>query len=420
MTQPLTPLRTLVLAALALATLPLHLPAQGRAVLYSGARIVTGADTPPIERGALLVESGRITRVGQEGRVKAPAGATVVRLDGKTIIPALIDTHTHASTTRDGLVDDLQRRAYFGVGVQMSLGTDPGDLPFLMRATAVPDGARFRTAGRGITSPEPGRSDVPYWVTTEAEARQAVRDQAARKVDLIKIWVDDRDGKYQKLSPALYAAVIDEAHAHHLKVTAHIFALADAKGLLKAGVDAFAHGIRDVDVDDEVLALFKARPTVVLVPNLPDRGVASDLGWLAGSLPAAELQKLQAAAVDRPAAQAAFALQARNLARLQKAGVTIGFGTDGNTPWAVHQELEDMVMAGLTPAQALVAATRNSARLLGITDAGTLAPGLRADFVVLDANPLEAITHTRRIHAVYLGGRAVDRAGLAARWTAGR
>jgi imidazolonepropionase-like amidohydrolase len=161
--------------------------------------------------------------------------------------------------------------------------------------------------------PEPGRSDVPYWIETEEAARTAVGELAARKVDLVKMWVDDRDGKYKKLSPALYGAVIDEAHKNNLRVTAHIFTLEDAKGLLRAGIDAFAHGIRDRDIDAEVIEMFKQRPNVFVVPNLPDRGVAVDMSWVGETVPADELQQLQSASTDRPAVQQTIGIQARNL-----------------------------------------------------------------------------------------------------------
>jgi imidazolonepropionase-like amidohydrolase len=171
-------------------------------------------------------------------------------------------------------------------------------------------------------------------------------------------------------------------------------------------------------VDEEFVASIKKRPEVILVPNLPERGVAWDAGWLRDSMPAAEFQKLQAAAsTASPDAQKAFAIQARNLARLSKEGVTVALGTDGNTPWGPHLEMADMVAAGMTPAQVIVAATRNGARLLRMDDTGTIEPGKSADLVVLDANPLDDITHTRRISAVYLRGVAVDREALRARWT---
>jgi imidazolonepropionase-like amidohydrolase len=128
---------------------------------------------------------------------------------------------------------------------------------------------------------------------TEEEARAAVREEAAREVDIIKIWVDDRNGQYEKLSPALYTAIIDEAHKNGVRVTAHIFNLEDAKGLLRAGIDAFAHGIRDTDVDDEVIALFRERPNVVVVPNLPNPGVATDLGWLRDQIPPSNSRRLR-------------------------------------------------------------------------------------------------------------------------------
>jgi imidazolonepropionase-like amidohydrolase len=257
-------------------------------------------------------------------------------------------------------------------------------------------------------------------VKSEAEGRKAVQELAAKKVDLVKIWVDDRDGKYTKLTPALYGAIIDEAHRHKLRVTAHIFALEDAKGLLRAGVDAFAHGVRDKDVDDEFVSLIKKRPDVVLVPNLPDRGVATDVTWLSGTVPPAALKKMQAGAIDRPAVQQAFAIQARNLARLNKEGVRIALGTDGSAAWAHHLEMADMVAAGMTPAQVIVASTRNAADFLKLSALGTVASGKSADFIVLDANPLDDIANTRRISAVYLRGAAVDRAAARSRWAGGQ
>jgi imidazolonepropionase-like amidohydrolase len=278
-----------------------------------------------------------------------------------------------------------------------------------LRGQAIPGAARFLSAGRGITMPEPGRTTVPYWASSADEGRKAVAELAAHKVDIVKIWVDTRDGKYKKLTPEIYGAIIDEAHKRGLRVTAHIFDLEDAKGLIRANLDAFAHGVRDRDIDDEMVAMFKQRPGLVLTPNLPDRGVRVDRSWLRPSLTEGEFAKLEAGNTDRPVAQAFFGIQARNLAKLNAAGVRVTLGTDGNTPWGPHEEMADMVAAGMTPMQVIVAATRNSAEFLRIQDAGTLQAGKSADFIVLDANPLDDITNTRRISAVILRGSAVDR-----------
>jgi imidazolonepropionase-like amidohydrolase len=211
------------------------------------------------------------------------------------------------------------------------------------------------------------------------------------------------------VTPSQYGAIIDEAHKRGLRVTAHIFNLEDAKGLIRAGLDAFAHGVRDRDIDDELVAMFKQYPNLVLTPNLPDRGVKVDLSWLRASLSADEFKKLEAANTDRPAAQKSYGIQARNLAKLNAAGVRITLGTDGNRPWGPHEEMLDMVSAGMTPMQVIVAATRNSAEFLRLADTGTLQAGKSADFIILDANPLDDITSTRRISSVILRGAAVDR-----------
>jgi imidazolonepropionase-like amidohydrolase len=229
------------------------------------------------------------------------------------------------------------------------------------------------------------------------------------KVDIIKVWVDDREGKVEKVTPSQYGAAIDEAHKLGLRVAAHIFNMDDAKGLMRANLDVFAHGVRDKDVDQETVDMFKARPNIVLIPNLPDRGVKVDRSWLKAGLPAEEFAKLEETNTDKPKAQEFYGIQARNLAKLNAAGVRITMGTDGNRAWGPHEEMEDMVVAGMTPAQVLVSATRNGAALLKINDAGTLEAGKSADFIVLDANPLDDIKNTRKISAVYLKGVAVDR-----------
>ena len=437
-----TTLRLLASVILVCGALQAPSGAQGPTVTaLTGMRLITGDTSPSIPQATLVMRGDTIIAVGPASRIRIPTGATRVDLSGKTVMPALIDGHTHLGFTNVAtmetsagtyssamLRDHLTRYAYYGLAATLSLGADAGDAGFQVRNAPTAGTALFRLAGRGIASPGSGpqaahNRDTPHNVTTEAEARAAVREEAAKKVDVIKIWVDDRGGSARKLTPALYTAIINEAHRHGLRVVAHIFALEDAKGLLKAGIDGFAHGIRDTAVDADVLALFKARPQVFVMPNLPDTGDPIDLDWAADSLPVAERQRLAAEQAGRKpeaiaAMKAAFAIQARNLVALQAAGVRIGFGTDAGASvgWTAHQELADMVTAGMTPAQVLVAATSTSASILRLPRQGTLRAGQRADLLVLDANPLDDIQHTRRIASVYLRGQLVDRTALRATW----
>src|SRR4029077_16839825 len=213
-----------------------------------------------------------------------------VDLSGKTVIPALIDAHVHMgyrkglsfgpeNYTRENLTDKLNRFAYYGVAAILETGTARSELAYQLRAET-PPGALFRTAGRGFGMPNAGPGgpmrDSAYGVTTEAEARMDVQELAARKVDMIKIWVDDRNGTVEKLKPNLYRAIIDEAHQHAVGVMARIAGmeaaktmlradippLDDAKDLLRAGVDGFGHCVRDREVDAELLAMLKARPNL--------------------------------------------------------------------------------------------------------------------------------------------------------------
>lgn len=410
------------------------------AMLFENARLIPGDGSPTVPNSAILVENGRFRLVDRKGGIRVPAGAMRVDLSGKTVMPAIIDAHTHLgytvvrtnrtekeTYTRANLEDHLRRLAYYGVAATLSMGVDRGEIPFEVRAHPLPGAALFFTTGAGIALPGMGpgseyRKDAAIGVTTEAEARKAVQGLAARRVDMVKFWVDDRNGTVKKLPPNIYRALIDEAHKNNLRAVAHIYYLEDAKELMRAGVDGFAHGVRDRDIDDEFMTLLRER-RVFFTPNLPERRLtAADLPLLAETLPPGQMQQLRtqvAAGGPDPNAEL-FAIQARNLKKISDARVAqIGFGTDSGVSigWTAHAEMADMVAAGMTPDQVITAATRTSADILRLPESGTIAAGRSADFIVLDGNPMENIANTRRISRVYIRGQLVDRAALKAEWT---
>ena len=393
-------------------------------------------------------------------------------------MPALIDLHGHigfqnvvegtmskAFYTRENLIDHLERLAYNGVGATVSIGdledrsdmhggrTNWDDVPLQVRKEVIPNAALFRTAGTGIAWPgsgpqgDPSRIDVPYPVSTVEEARKAVDDYVKIKPEFIKIWVDDRGGTKKTLTPPLYRAITEEAHKYNVPVGVHNVTLANAKELMRVGVEGWLHvPVRGGEaVDDELIGIVRQRiarndrPKIWMTPALitvwMDTPGSPRPAWLDDPLLRDTYSSDQIEEYwGRPLAKRTpeeiersrkdFELQASNAMKLRAAGVRIVSGTDtGQTRFLIgyfnQLDLESMVAMGLTPSEAIVAATRDSAEIARV-NTGLVAPGRSADFMVLDANPLEKIGNTRRINQVYLRGQKVDRAGLKAKWLAAR
>jgi imidazolonepropionase-like amidohydrolase len=367
----------------------------------------------------------------------------------------LIDTHAHLgyeghtswgaeNYSRENLIDHLQRYAYYGFSAVFSAGSDPDALAFqVQQAQLVGEfpSARFLFAA-GMAPPGQGPNDqflthavaleqktgqrILYGVDSVKQAIDSVREIAAKNISVIKIWVDDRGGSQQKLAPQLYRAIADEAAENGIEIYVHQQYAEDMPDLLEAGVSGFLHGRIGAGLGREIAQQLTAANAFV-VPNmglgeLRREAIGVD-DFLRASLPASVAARLGESGQRLLKANREETREAElrtSFGHLLDANVDIVLGTDaGAVPdhffgYTGHRELEIFVRLGMTPMQAIVAATSKPAQRLGLDDLGLLQPGYSADLVVLDENPLNDIRNTRSISSVFLNGKILDRAGLAA------
>ena len=228
----------------------------------TNARVIDGTGRAPMERATVVISDGRIQAVGPT--VAVPPGATRVDLAGKTVMPGLVNAHGHLNAdtsnrpTRDKLIGQLKLYADYGVtsvqvlGIGLDAVTDAINLRD-EQATGPLDRARVFVAAQSLRD-----------LKSEADARMWVNNYADRRVDIIKLHIP---GGPNDMTPAVYGALIDQAHQRGLRVAAHLFYLRDAKGLLEKGVDVIAHSIRDQAVDQATIDAIKAR-NVGYIPTL--------------------------------------------------------------------------------------------------------------------------------------------------------
>jgi imidazolonepropionase-like amidohydrolase len=414
-----------------------------------GFTLIDGTGRAPLPNAAMVVNGGRITWVGPTSSLRAPAGADVVDLTGRFVMPGLVDLHGHFGITvgmtqdarqysRPLVEHDLKTYASYGVTTVLSLGLDQ-DLIFNLRdeqRTSRPTMTRVYTAGQGFAYDGglggaisfPGVPGAVFKTVSDVEP--AVAEQARKHVDVVKFWTDDNFGAVKRMPSDISKAIIDSAHRHGLRAVAHVFYLEDAKRLTNDGVDALVHIVRDQPVDRELISSMKRHNTWQIASTLSrevaltaytktadflsdpffTRGVTPDV---VNTLRSETFQKGKASDPNLEKYAQSLAIGKKNIKALADGGVKYGMGTDTGVPgrfqgYFDHLELQEMVEAGLTPMQVIVAATKSGAEFLKAKDLGTLQVGKWADFIVLARNPLEDIKNTKSITTVYIAGNAIN------------
>lgn len=391
---------------------------------FIGATVIDGNGGNPIKNAVLLIQDGRVVSMGTKDRITIPSNAVTKDVSGKTIVPGIINGHGHVGDVKgiegghysfQNNIDNLRIYARYGITTVVSLGGERKEAEPLraVNDTNTTQRARLYIAGDVITG------------NTAAEAIDVVDRNHQMGVDFMKIRVDDQLGTTNKMPEEVYRAVIKRSHELGYKIATHMYSLEDAKKLLEAGSDLLAHSVRDVFIDEDFIRLIKEKkagycPT--LTREMSTFVYSDTPGFFSDPFFTKEYDSLAVQPLKNPSRQAQvrnsrsaqtykeqLPVAMANLKKLSDAGVPIVFGTDSGVPtrfmgYFEHLEMEMMAQAGLTPMQIILSATKTAAESLNLKNVGTLSAGNRADFIILDADPLADIKNMRRIAAVYING----------------
>ncbi|SFU60034.1 Imidazolonepropionase [Pustulibacterium marinum] len=421
-------------------------------LLLKDVTLIDGNGGAPRKHTDILIQGDSIANIGNN---LDTVGVKTVNLSGKYGMPALISAHVHIgslkgttnkaeSYTRDNILSQLKKYADYGVLNIMVMGSDR---PYLFEsgirdssAVGFLPGARIHSAGYGFGVPN-GAPPINFamdnvYRPTDIKQIPAEMDSLQKvNPEVVKIWVDDFGGKFTKMKPEIYKAIIEEAHKRQLRVAAHLYYLSDAKQLIADGVDIIGHSIRDSIIDDATIQQIKSKG-IIYVPTLSlDEFTyiyARKPEWVKdpffkNSLEPGVYEMITSAKYQNDLKNEpdyvknvkAFEMALKNLKKLYDAGILVAMGTDsGAMPlraqgFSEHLEMELMVQAGLTPLQAITVGTKNAAEMLKIDNKfGTIEKGKTADLLILNGNPAKNIKATRNIFSVYKAGKEVSNGPL--------
>lgn len=406
----------------------------------TGARVIDGTGAPA-QIETVIVRDDRIIAVSD--RAEIPAGARIIDATGQTLMPGLFDLHTHLNASGTDAVGDFGKnlKAYLLCGVtSVNDYSVYGEMLSPLRALqgdSVLVGPRVNFAIR-FGTPEGHGAEFGWGdyftqlVSTPAEAHAAMKKILPYKPDVIKAFTDgwryDKDNDLTSMNVETLSAIVQDAHQAGIKVFTHTVTLNGAKIAARAGVDVLAHGVGDAPVDDELIALLKKSKTgyVSTLATYEPRTDRSFSPRLLAVLSPAARDFAQRASRRGDPAPAKVPIMRRwrflkgNISRLSAAGIPIGVGTDAGVEatyhgWSTLHEMELLVSSGLTPMQAITAATSTSARLVGEDkERGTIAPGKSADLLLVQGSPDRNIEDIENTSAVFLGGRQLDLSSLEA------